>query len=213
LSFTTGGTGLGDVKAQTLSIYPNPAKGVVYLSYLQANSVVNIKDGATGIDPELSIVLTFNKNITSTHLADITLSKASVASSVNLTPSITGSVLTIAHAKLDYSTAYELLIPTGTIDGYDAEIGLSFTTGGTGLADVKAQTLGIYPNPAKEVVYLSYLQANSVVSIKDLTGRTVKTYTKLSGENVKLDLPLAAGVYFIQIEGNNATTTQKLIVK
>jgi hypothetical protein len=173
---------------------------------------INIKDGATGIDPELAIVLTFNKNITSTHLADITLSIAPDAPSVDLTPSISGSVLTIAHAKLDYATVYELLIPTGTIDGYDAEIGMSFTTGGAGLIDVKA-TLGIYPNPAKGVVYLSYLQANSVVSIKDLTGRTVKTYTKLSGENVKLDLPVAAGIYFIQVEGNNATTTHKLIVK
>ncbi|GHT87552.1 hypothetical protein FACS189474_0630 [Bacteroidia bacterium] len=176
---------------------------------------INIEDGATNVDSELSIVLTFNQDITSSKLSDITLQIGlDATSAVALTPSIAGSVLTIAHAKLADETTYDLLIPTGTIDGYDAEIALSFTTRkNVGIADVKAQSFSVYPNPAKDAAYISYVPENSVVSIKDATGRTVGSYTDLSGENVKLELPFTGGIYFIRISNNNTTTTQKLIIK
>jgi hypothetical protein len=186
-------------------------------SYLSAPELlsINIEDGATNVDPELSIILTFSQAITSTKLADITLKIGSDAlSAVAVTPSISENVLTVAHAKLNNETTYDLLIPTGTIDHYDAEIALSFTTlKDVGIADIKGQSFSVYPNPAKNAAYISYVPENSVVSIKDATGRTVGSYTNLSGENVKLELPFTGGVYFIRISNNTTTTTQKLIIK
>jgi len=173
---------------------------------------INVNDGDTGVDPELSIVVTFNKNITSSNLSNIQLTSG--ATVVALTPSIADNVLTIAHGKLEALTTYDLLIPAGTIDGFDAAIGLSFTTGkGQGLDANALKAVSVYPNPAKGVAYISYVPANSVVRIQDFTGKTIQTLTQLSGNDVKIDIPFASGVYFIQVESKDAVDTYRLIVK
>ncbi|MDR0233103.1 MAG: choice-of-anchor J domain-containing protein [Dysgonamonadaceae bacterium] len=173
---------------------------------------ININDGDTDVDPELSIVVTFNQNITSSNLSNIQLTSG--ATVVALTPSIADNVLTIAHDKLEALTTYDLLIPAGTIDGFDAEIGLSFTTGlGEGLDANALKAVSVYPNPAKGVAYISYVPANSVVRIQDFTGKTIQTLTQLSGNDVKIDIPFASGVYFIQVESKDAVDTYRLIVK
>jgi hypothetical protein len=63
-------------------------------------------------------------------------------------------------------------------------------------------------------VYVSYVPENSIISILDLTGRVIKNKQAAKSENnVRLDLNLASGVYFIRIENNNVKTLQKLIIK
>jgi hypothetical protein len=174
---------------------------------------INIADGATGVNPTLSIIATFSKNIASTSLAGIQLTKDGTTEKISLTPTISGSVLTIAHPSLASLTKYNLVIPAGTITGYDAEIALSFTTiqqVGIITADNKSSIL-VYPNPSQGTVYFSNLPANSSIRILDLTGRTVDTYSKVIDN--KLDLNLSSGVYFIQIENDKAKEIHKLIIK
>lgn len=179
---------------------------------------VNIADGDTEVDPELSIIVTFDRAVTGSDLSRITLMKrGSTASSelVTLTPSIFGNVLTIAHDKLEYEVSYDLLIPDGTINNYNSEIALSFTTRRySAIPSLSARSFTIYPNPTKNVVYISSVPENSVISILDLTGRTVENQRITKEEReVKLNLNLASGVYLIQIESNGAKTLQKLILK
>jgi hypothetical protein len=179
---------------------------------------VNIEDNATEVDPELSIIVTFDRNITASALSRITLMKNGIpafSESVALTPSIAGHVLTIAHGKLEGETLYNLLIPAGTIDNYDAEIALSFTTKQhVALPASNVHPFSIFPNPAKDVVYVSPVTENSVISILDLAGRTLESQRAIpSDKDVKVDLNFAPGVYLIQIESNHAKVIRKLIIK
>jgi methylase of polypeptide subunit release factors len=50
-----------------------------------------------------------------------------------------------------------------------------------------------------------------LIRVLDLTGRTIDVYSKVSDN--KLDLRLAGGVYFIQIENDKVKEVQKLIIK
>jgi hypothetical protein len=70
----------------------------------------------------------------------------------------------------------------------------------------------IYPNPSEGEITISVVPENATIRLLDLSGRTIKTYTGLSGK-VKLNLDLTKGIYFIQIECMKEKTTQKLIVK
>jgi hypothetical protein len=178
----------------------------------------NIEDGETDVDPELSIIVTFDKNIISSDLSRITLTKSGVATFTEpsvLKPSIDGNVLTIAHDKLESLKAYDLLIPAGTIKNYNADIALSFTVRFyVGIPSLNVRPFSVFPNPAKHVAYVSSVPENSVISILDLTGRTVESQRITIDEHeVKLDLNLASGVYLIQIESNGTKTLQKLIIK
>ncbi|MDR2806061.1 MAG: choice-of-anchor J domain-containing protein [Dysgonamonadaceae bacterium] len=179
---------------------------------------VNINDGDPEVDPELSIIATFNRGITGSNLSGITLTKRGTSASpefVTLTPSIYRNVLTIAHDKLEYENSYDLLIPAGTINNYNLETALSFTTMRyTATPSLNARSFTVYPNPAKNAVYVSYVPENSVISILDLTGRTLENQMVTKSEsNVRLDLNLAPGIYFIQVKSNNTKTVQRLIIK
>ncbi|MDR2057402.1 MAG: choice-of-anchor J domain-containing protein [Dysgonamonadaceae bacterium] len=179
---------------------------------------VNIADGDTEVDPGLSIIVTFDRDITSSDLSGITLTKRGSAASpesVALRPSIDGSVLTIAHDSLEYETSYDLLIPAGSIENYDSDVALWFTTRRyTAIPSLDARSFTVYPNPTENVVYVSSVPENSVISILDLTGRTVESQRITKEERkVKLDLNLASGVYFIQIENSDTKMLQKLIIK
>ena len=90
------------------------------------------------------------------------------------------------------------------------------TTSGEGIADVDAEgNLSIYPNPASSMVTLSVSEilAGAEVTIVDLNGRTVATFT-LTDSKASFDVSsMAKGAYFVRIIGEQATTVRKLIVK
>ena len=80
--------------------------------------------------------------------------------------------------------------------------------------------IGMYPNPAHHLVYLSLgnrTYKNLTVLVKNAIGRILiirrYTYTK-SNEIVKIDMDhIASGLYFIQVVSDNAEKTMKLIVQ
>jgi hypothetical protein len=80
---------------------------------------------------------------------------------------------------------------------------------------VKNSSFGLYPNPAKGIVYIRYNPNQTVTSarILNLAGQTV-FYSKKT-ENNKLNIEfLTSGIYLIRIEfSDNSRAIQKLIVK
>ncbi|MDR2058124.1 MAG: choice-of-anchor J domain-containing protein [Dysgonamonadaceae bacterium] len=190
----------------------------LYTPYIASTELIdiNIEDEAGDVDPDLAIVLTFDKAITAeAGLDGIQLVKDGTSEAVEITPSISGNVLTIAHAKLAFKTKYNLTIPEGTIDRFEGEIALSFTTAdGGALPETKLlQAFTVFPNPSKGKVYLSSIPEKSKVTVLDLTGRTVATCTLNGGNNVPLNLPLSSGVYFIHIESAATKVIQKLVIE
>jgi hypothetical protein len=70
----------------------------------------------------------------------------------------------------------------------------------------------IYPNPAKEQVYVSGAPQGSVISILDLSGRIIQSQIADS-EKIALNLNLSKGLYFVQVKNKDMQAVQKLIVK
>jgi hypothetical protein len=99
--------------------------------------------------------------------------------------------------------------------GGDAQIvALHSVYTGTAIPSVTVRPFNVFPNPAKNVVYVSQVTENSVISILDLAGRTLESQAVAkSDKDVKVDLHFAPGVYFIQIESDHTKVIQKLIIK
>ncbi len=68
-------------------------------------------------------------------------------------------------------------------------------------------TLNLYPNPATNMVSIKTSFETSLVSVIDLTGKTVLTTTQ---NNIDIS-KLTAGVYFLKAENANQVVTEKFI--
>ena len=95
----------------------------------------NPTTGATGIDRDKAITITFNENIKTNSSYNIIL-KASNGTTITITKSISGKVLTITHSsKLAANTKYTLTLYTGSITDQAgnpiATKTITFTTGST----------------------------------------------------------------------------------
>lgn len=71
-------------------------------------------------------------------------------------------------------------------------------------------TFSVYPNPVKDVLNISNsmnAEINTVI-VTDINGRTVKQFGAVSQINVS---DLNAGVYFVNINSNEGSTTKKIV--
>lgn len=84
----------------------------------------------------------------------------------------------------------------------------------TGIADQKLQAsmVNLYPNPAKEVVYIEVPnEENLNVSITDLSGKTMIQTTVNNNSGISTQL-LGSGLYFVTITTSTGSVTKKLII-
>jgi uncharacterized protein (TIGR02145 family) len=87
---------------------------------------------------------------------------------------------------------------------------------GIGPPDIADRNLQIYPNPMTErsmVTFIAPRSGNMVLSITDLSGRTVcQVNTFLSGGTHSFGISrITQGIYFVKIAGDNYTYTKKLV--
>ena len=81
-------------------------------------------------------------------------------------------------------------------------------------ARVQSASVSVYPNPARGVVTLNSpsVDANSSLSIADITGKIVKTQA-ITDKQTKVNVSnLTSGIYFISIQSAEGKTTKKLII-
>lgn len=73
-------------------------------------------------------------------------------------------------------------------------------------------TIQVFPNPAKAIVYIRIPQTyqNAKITLGTLVGNTIKTYTTSTNSNIDTS-QLAAGMYLLRIEANGEQFTKKLI--
>ncbi len=109
------------------------------------------------------------------------------------------------RAKSDLVPDLDLMSDTITVT--------EFTTNEPAQQDaVKANTMAVFPNPAKDVVYVDLDKVDQAI-IKMYTegGRFVKE-TQTTGKRTAVNISgLAAGSYFIEIYSNGITTRQRFI--
>ncbi|MBW7867779.1 MAG: T9SS type A sorting domain-containing protein [Brumimicrobium sp.] len=70
----------------------------------------------------------------------------------------------------------------------------------------------IFPNPANNQVTISNLPTSAIISIVDLTGKTVYTTATTQSELQISTNDLINGAYFVKVESNGNVATEKLII-
>ncbi|MEA4937659.1 MAG: T9SS type A sorting domain-containing protein [Paludibacter sp.] len=88
----------------------------------------------------------------------------------------------------------------------------------TGLQDVASSGIKIYPNPAKDKVYIDSNGNIAGVKIVSVTGQTISEYNKLNhntGSTISLPLNMKTGVYYLQFTDRSGQVieTKKLVKK
>lgn len=77
--------------------------------------------------------------------------------------------------------------------------------------DFSFESLKLYPNPTKNILYVNYNQEISNVEVYNLVGQKVATITPNANEG-QIDMSnLASGAYFVKVTSNSATRTVKVI--
>ena len=91
---------------------------------------------------------------------------------------------------------------------------MTFTTDESSLSDVENTIeVNLYPNPAKEKVYLETkgFENEAKAMLSDLQGRILKEI-EINSERIEINLnTLSSGVYYLKVFDNNSTKTIKII--
>ena len=87
----------------------------------------------------------------------------------------------------------------------------------TGLDDVNAIELNMYPNPASSYVTLSIKESASVaqeVKIVNALGQVIQTQSWDAGQSeLRIDLSnFMPGVYYVQVVNNGVSSVKKLVI-
>lgn len=127
---------------------------------------------------------------------------------------------TYTLTALTGNTHYDVTVRAVCATGYYSNnVQTDFTTQTSGIDNVNSSaTIALMPNPATSstTVTLSGVRGNVSLTVIDMSGRTVRSFTmECDGEcsHQLLVDDLAAGAYFIRLSGNGVNTVKKLIVK
>ena len=94
-----------------------------------------------------------------------------------------------------------------------------FKTGVAGLNEMETIALNVFPNPASDLVNVSFEANNNdfSVSLVDIQGRTIvsKSFTNLVGSQLVSfsTEDIAKGSYIVTVTSNGATTTKNVVVR
>ena len=124
------------------------------------------------------------------------------------------------------------LLPLGHVDSLQFSLSASNNTGGymdvpaffamdnftTNESDASVKNVQaayvakVYPNPAVNTLYVDVTD-NSVqqLSVKDMAGNVISTYTVTGNHNEINTANLAAGMYMLQLSGNGKTASTKFV--
>ena len=87
-------------------------------------------------------------------------------------------------------------------------------TGTVGINEVAAHDMKIYPNPAKDKLFIEMENPlKSLITISDQIGRVLQTET-IQGKNNTIDISgIAAGIYHLKVQRENSEYIYKVIVQ
>jgi hypothetical protein len=89
---------------------------------------------------------------------------------------------------------------------------LTFEPSVVGIKDNNNKEITIFPNPAKESFIINNLTEETVVSISDLSGRTIKQVKSLNATLVVNTSDLNEGIYLVHIQSSTQNIFTKVIV-
>ncbi len=134
---------------------------------------------------------------------------------------ITATATTITLSNLEEETSYDVYVRAICDNQYNSSWSdvVTFSTGKVGILTAEGNNLvTIYPNPAEQstTIRVSGMGGEIIVTIVDMNGRTVSTTTLVCSSDCEKTMnvtDLAAGNYFVRLQGNGFNAVKKLIVK
>lgn len=82
------------------------------------------------------------------------------------------------------------------------------------VADIEKETILLYPNPVKEVLYVNMNSGKTYsLSLINIIGKEVFSKTNLKGESTFNVESFKEGVYFVKIKTETSQTVKKIIIK
>ncbi len=199
-----------------------------------ANVTFDPVSGTTGFDAEADLHINFDMPVALVGGSEIT--NANVASIISLnkvdgldfpfTATINNEKTMITvdpTGSLDSFTSYELAILQ--VQNVNALVSpaasTTFTTKDyTGVNELTAGLIGVYPNPAANEVNVAYFVAGASkveVELLDLSGRTLQVikseFVSAGQQNVQfVTADIANGTYFVRLKINDTVKTTKLVI-
>jgi photosystem II stability/assembly factor-like uncharacterized protein len=96
-----------------------------------------------------------------------------------------------------------------TVNGEDQEVGISMSM--VGLDELESDAFDIYPNPAKEYIYI-HSEGKFTANLFSEDGKLMEQIH--SNDNATLNVKeLVSGIYFIKIINDNKVATQKVVIE
>ncbi|MBP1645780.1 MAG: repeat-containing protein [Bacteroidetes bacterium] len=143
----------------------------------------------------------------------------SEASWTNVNGTLTGDVLSYDLTELTPNTAYEFRAYATTASGTINGTTVNFSTLGLNEVNGNEMSIMMYPNPTSNQANLivNGVNGDAKIIVSDMQGRILSTTNVKSSNGVIehiIDVKdLAKGVYYVRIQNNQLSKTQKLIVK
>jgi hypothetical protein len=204
------------VTEYTVTVPANTIKGITadytYSFTTTAAPVVKSttpKDEAVDVELTTTVRVTFDKKIFPVDLTSVTFTDASGASVLNKATA-SGSNLNITYTPLKENTVYTVTVPANAIKGVPAATTFSFTTvKGTGIADLNASQIAVYPTVSKGQVTVS-TPAKATINVLTVTGVKQATYQSNGEQTITID---TNGLYIIVVNSEGKTSSHKVLVK
>lgn len=191
---------------------------MIYLKIDEVGNLIESSSYAIEVESNMKILKSFNdetligctKNIE--NKSQICLIKSSDLNSCNASIQLTSQDIEmnqiIDPSKEGLSTGDVDVILTASLNSHNGTIdntclsANSYTTNPTNIR--------VFPNPAKDIVQIKGLNENSLLSLLDVTGKTIRTLIALENSSISLD-NIPSGIYFLKVFEKAHITTIKLI--
>ncbi len=184
----------------------------------ECGPVSNVTVDATTITSN-SAVVTWTPGINNGNNFEVEYGPAGFSHGDGTTVNVTAANATLTGLLAE--TAYDVYV-RAICDDQNSSIWstvVTFTTAQIGINTVSGNNqVAIYPNPAENntTISVSGVEGDVTVTIIDMNGRTISTYTmECSGDCEKMMNVdgLAAGSYFVRLQGNGLNAVKKLVIK
>ena len=193
-----------------------------------ANVILQVNDGFNTVKQSFTIAVAANAipQITSTAVTNGTVGNAysysiTAADSDNDAITISTTVKPTWLNLTDNGNGTASLSGTPTqVGNYDVTIrvndGIESSTQvfsinviTTGINDFTIQDIKVYPNPARDIVFINFAGNNVKVTLFDITGKQVKSYNNTTSIDVT---SIPSGLYLMRIESNFGLVVKRIEV-
>ena len=147
-------------------------------------------------------------------LAPVTFAAANVEETVTIDLSTIDATVWAAWAGKSKIQSVGFRSATGGATFKVKSVKFGTEAGGSSAAEVKSESVSVYPNPATDIVNVNVgTAANATVELTDVTGKVVASVSGVSGSTAINTAAVPAGLYVVSVTSANGVTTSKVVVK